>query len=96
MAELGSSEIAPVHAKTLGNAVPTDGANVGGQNSSSHLSLGSEPHVRALACLGTKWENDTRFTVVRPIGLRPPSFFLLIIGPHYNKMRRPFHRLHGK
>uniref|UniRef100_A0A2N9ERA8 Uncharacterized protein n=1 Tax=Fagus sylvatica TaxID=28930 RepID=A0A2N9ERA8_FAGSY len=30
LAELGSSEIAPVHAKTPGNAVPTDGANVGG------------------------------------------------------------------
>jgi hypothetical protein len=43
-------------------------ANVGGQNSSSHLFLGSEPHVRALAWLGTKWENDTRFTVVRPMG----------------------------
>ena len=28
-------------------------------------------------------------------GLRPPSFFLLIIGPHYNRVRRPFHRLHG-
>jgi hypothetical protein len=27
LAELGSSEIAPVHAKTPGNAVPTDGAN---------------------------------------------------------------------
>jgi hypothetical protein len=41
---------------------------VGGQNSSSHLFLGSEPPVRALAWLGTKWENDTRFTVVRPMG----------------------------
>uniref|UniRef100_A0A2N9GJQ4 Uncharacterized protein n=1 Tax=Fagus sylvatica TaxID=28930 RepID=A0A2N9GJQ4_FAGSY len=28
LAELGSSEIAPVHAKTPGNAVPTDGANI--------------------------------------------------------------------
>jgi hypothetical protein len=37
LAELGSSEIAPVHAKTPGNAVPTDGANVGGQNSSSQF-----------------------------------------------------------
>jgi hypothetical protein len=27
LAELGSSEIAPVHAKTPRNAVPTDGAN---------------------------------------------------------------------
>ena len=68
LAELGSSEIAPVHAKTPGNAVPTDGANVGGQNSSSHLFLGSKPQVRALAWLGVKWENDTRFTVVRPMG----------------------------
>ena len=68
LAELGSSEIAPVHAKTPGNAVPTDGANVGGQNSSSHLFLGLEPHVWALAWLGTKWENDTRFTVVRLMG----------------------------
>jgi hypothetical protein len=50
------------------NAVPKNGANVGGQNSSSHLFLGSEPHVQALAWLGTKWENDTRFTVVRPMG----------------------------
>ena len=68
LAELGSSEIAPVHAKTPGNAVPTDGANVGGQNSSSHLFLGSEPHIRALEWLGTKWENNARFTVVRPMG----------------------------
>ena len=37
MAELGCSEIAPVHAKTPGNVVPTDGANVGGQNSSSQF-----------------------------------------------------------
>ena len=35
LAELGSSEIAPVHAIMPGNAVPTDGANVGDQNSSS-------------------------------------------------------------
>ena len=35
--ELGSLEKAPVHAKTPGNAVPTDGANVGGQNSSSQF-----------------------------------------------------------
>jgi hypothetical protein len=54
LAELGSSEIALVHAKTPGNAVPTDGANVGGQNSSSHLFLGLEPQVRALAWLGEK------------------------------------------
>ena len=54
LAELGSSEIAPVHAKTPGNAVPTDGANVEGQNNSSHLFLGSKPQVRALAWLGTK------------------------------------------
>ena len=67
-AELGCSEIAPVHAKTPGNAVPTDGAIVGGQNSSSHLFLGLKPQVRALVWLGTKWENDTRFTVVRPMG----------------------------
>jgi hypothetical protein len=68
LTELGSLEKAPVHAKTPGNAVPTDGANVGGQNSSSHLFLGSEPHVQALAWLGTKWENDTRFIMVRPMG----------------------------
>jgi hypothetical protein len=41
---------------------------VRGQNSSSHLFLGLEPHVRALAWLGVKWENDIRFTVVRPMG----------------------------
>jgi hypothetical protein len=69
--ELGSLEIALVHAKTPGNAVPADGANVGGQNSSSHLFLGSEPQVRALAWLGVKWENDTRFTVVQL--MRPTS-----------------------
>ena len=33
-----------------------------------NLFLGSEPHVRALAWLGVKWENDARFTVVRPMG----------------------------
>jgi hypothetical protein len=68
LTELGSLEKAPVHAITPGNAVPTDGANVGGQNCSSHLFLGLEPHFRDLAWLGEKRENDARFTVVRPMG----------------------------
>ena len=37
---------------------------VGGQNRSPNLFLGSEPHFRALAWMGVKWENDARFTVV--------------------------------
>ena len=49
LTDLESLEKAPVHAKTPRNVVPTDGANVGGQNNSSHLFLGSEPQVRALA-----------------------------------------------
>ena len=94
---LGCSEIAPVHAKTPGNAVPTDGAIVGGQNSSSHLFLGLKPQVRALVWLGTKWENDTRFTVVQPVG---PYVHLVFsyssLAFLYNRMGRPLYRLHGK
>ena len=41
---------------------------VEGRNSSSNLFLGSKPYVWALAWLGKKRENDTEFTVVRPIG----------------------------
>ena len=38
------------------------------QNRSSNLFLGSEPYVWALAWLGEREENDTGFTMVRPIG----------------------------
>ena len=80
LTELGSSEIAPVHAKTPGNAVPIDGANVGGPK----LLLPFIFRVRtASSGFGVVGGKKGKMTQDLPWfgqwGLRPPSLFLLII-----------------
>ncbi len=54
MAELGCSEIAPVHAIIPENAVPTDGANVGGQNSYSQFISRVETACSGFGVVGGK------------------------------------------
>ena len=54
--------------------------SVGGQNSSSNLFLGSEPHVRALAWLGKKGKMTQDLRWFGQWGLCPLNLFLLIIG----------------
>ena len=56
LTELGSLEKALVHAKTPGNAVPTDGANVGGENSSSQFISRVETACSGFGVVGGKME----------------------------------------
>ena len=82
LAELGSSEIAPVHAKTPGNAVPTDGTNVGGPK----LLLPFISRVgTASSGFGVVRGKKGKMTQDLPWfgqwGLRPPSLLLLLIRP---------------
>ena len=48
-----------------------------------NLFLGSKPQVRALTWLGTKWENNIRFTVVRSMGPTSTQSFLTHYSPSF-------------
>ena len=81
LAELGSSEIAPVHAKTPRNAVPTDGANVEGPK----LLLTFNSRVGTVSSgFGVVGGKNEKMTQDLPWfgqwGLRPLSLFSLILS----------------